>query len=168
MDTRKLLIVYFSRSGTTRAVARLLAQKLQCDSEEIRPRTSYFGWLGYQRALVHSTFRKQPPIELLRVNPGDYDLILVGGPVWGASIPAPIRSFLNLYKSQLKNVAFFLTQGGEMGRGRFFEQMQEASQRKPLALLAVKEEEVRLGRVNRKISVFLAKIKQPQPEEFYL
>ncbi|MCD6377573.1 MAG: flavodoxin family protein, partial [Planctomycetes bacterium] len=43
----KILIVYYSRSGTTRMVAEKLAKLLEADIEEIRERKERAGTLGF-------------------------------------------------------------------------------------------------------------------------
>jgi protein involved in ribonucleotide reduction len=61
MGASKTLVVFYSRSGTTRRIAEALSETLKCDLEEItepKPRT---GFLGYIRSILEAR-RKRPSI----------------------------------------------------------------------------------------------------------
>ncbi len=162
---KNILVIYYSRSGNTRKVAEEIAQKLHCDLEEIQPRVSYSKtFWGYQRALIHASFKKKPEIRMVQSLLEDYDLIIVGSPVWGSSLSAPIRSFFDRNKDELRNVAFFLTQGGEFGRKKVFSQMKELCHKTPLATLAVTERDVRSGKFKEQVLEFITKLNLERPE----
>jgi hypothetical protein len=59
MGDSKALVVFYSRSGTTRRVAQALSEVLQCDLEEITEPTPRTGFLGYIRSLLEA-MRKRP------------------------------------------------------------------------------------------------------------
>lgn len=142
MDRKPALLVFYSRSGRTRSVARLLAASLQCDVEELVDTTDRRGLRGYLRSMLDAFFRRRVRLAPIKVDPLRYDLVIVGTPVWDASVSSPVRAFLREYAGQLHRVAFFLTYGGS-GARRVFRQMRRLAGRKPLATLAVREVEVR-------------------------
>jgi hypothetical protein len=74
-------------------------------------------------------------------NPADYDLVVVGTPVWSSSVSAPVRTYLSQMGSSVSNVAFFLTHGGT-GENRVLRQMEELCGTAPLAVLGLRELEV--------------------------
>ena len=155
MNNERCLIVYFSHSGYTKKLARELSRNIKCDIEEIKTDISYNGILGYQRALFHALFNRSPEIKKLKHNPIDYNLVIVGGPVWAGSIAAPVRSFLKNYKDQLKNVAFFITQGGHLKNIQAFDQMKQASGKTSLANLSVIDREILDEALTQKVSNFI-------------
>ncbi|MGZ3747924.1 MAG: flavodoxin family protein [Pseudobdellovibrionaceae bacterium] len=175
MDNKNILVVYYSRSGNTRKVAEEIAQRIGCDIQEIKSTHAYpMGYRGYQKALLHAAFKKKPTIKLDNSNLSQYDLVIVGGPVWGGTLSPPVRSFLETYKNQIKNVAFFLTQGGTFGRQRLFFQMTEVCGKTPLAFLAVNDSDLHGENYQKRVAWFLrelklepveAKMKSP-PENF--
>ncbi|MFZ4648087.1 MAG: flavodoxin family protein [Patescibacteria group bacterium] len=109
----KTLIVYYSRTGVTRKLATELANLLGADLEEIKDPTSRIGVMGYLNSGKEAALKKLAPIEELVHRLKDYDLILVGTPVWAFTISSPVRSFLEKYKKDLNSWALFCTQGGE-------------------------------------------------------
>ncbi|MCS7151017.1 MAG: hypothetical protein NZ928_01345 [Endomicrobia bacterium] len=132
----KSLIVYYSRSGRTKLVAMKLAELLNSETEEIvdfKPRKGFLGWLisGYD-ALT----KKITEIAPLTKNLDDYDHIILCSPVWALSIPPAIRTFLNLYKEEIKNISFIATMSST-GAKKMFKQLEELAGRKPKFVLAI-------------------------------
>lgn len=142
MDRKPVLLVFYSRSGATRSVARFLAASLQCETEELVDPTDRRGIRGYLRSALDAFFRRRVQLAPIKTDPLQYDLVVVGTPVWDASVSAPVRAFLREYSGQMHRVAFFLTYGGS-GARRVFRQMRRLAGRKPLATLAVRDVHVR-------------------------
>ncbi len=44
-------------------------------------------------------------------NPADYDIIIVGSPVWGWNMTPAARTYLENNKEKIKKYAFFVTSG---------------------------------------------------------
>lgn len=165
MASKNILVIYYSRSGNTRKVAEEIAQSLHCDIEEIRSRASYpQNFWGYQRALLHASFKKKPEIQMVQSLLEDYDLVIIGSPVWGGALSAPIRSFFDRNKDELRNVVFFLTQGGEFGRKKVFTQMKELCLKTPLTTFAVTERDVRSGKFKKQVAEFIASLNLERSE----
>lgn len=164
MNSEKILVVYFSRSGKTKIIAREISQKLNCNLEEIKTLTNYSGFMGYQLALIQATFKITPKIKLLKKNITDYDLVILGGPVWGGSLSGPVRSFIAQYKNDLKNVAFIATQEGKFGKKNVFEQMKKACGKTPLAILDVTEKEFRSGAYRNGVASFVSRLNLKNPK----
>ena len=141
MSTSKTLVVFYSRSGTTRRIAVALSEALKCDLEEItepKPRT---GFLGYIRSLLEAR-RKRPSIIAPRKHDvSSYDLVVVGTPVWAWSLSSPVRAYLMATASQLPEVAFFCTLGST-GSERTFAQMAAITGKTPRAVCAITQPEV--------------------------
>lgn len=164
MNSDKILVVYFSRSGETKTLAREISQKLNCALEEIKPLKSYSGILGYQRALLQALFKRTPDIRPLQNNINDFELVILGSPVWNGSLSGPARSFIAKHKSELKNVAFFATQGGKYGQKKIFEQMKNYSEKTPLAVLSVTDKEISSGTYKNSVSSFVSKLNLRNPK----
>lgn len=152
------LIVYYSRSGTSRAVATELAKELGADIEEIRCARYSPGFRGYLRAAGDSWRGKLPSIEPLTQVPSRYDLVVVGGPVWAFHPATPLRAYLRQQASRLPRVAFFLTHGGSAAQQSLGEMAQLAGQA-PIATLVVREADVRQGKFSAAVSSFAATLR---------
>lgn len=167
MKWKKILVVYYSRSGKTKKLAEDLARKLHGDIEEIKTPETYSGFFGYQRALIHVLFDKLPKIERVKKNLADYDLVVIGGPIWGGSMSAPIHSFLKKYKDKFQDVAFFSTQGGTYGRENSFTKMKFITGLTPWATLAVSDKDMNNEKFKKSSTSFVARLQHgnPKPEK---
>lgn len=96
----KILVAYFSATGTTEGIAQQLAEGLSADLYEIVPETPYTSDdLNYSDSNSRSSVEMDDPdarpgISGSVENFEQYDTILLGYPNWWASIPMPIASFL--------------------------------------------------------------------------
>jgi len=155
----KFLIVYATRTGTTRKVAEALAAALHGDIEAIEEPRGRGGPLGYLRSLIEARRGLAAPIEPGKRDPAAYDLVVLGTPVWGWSLSSPMRAYLLAAKRQLPAVAFFCTLGGS-GAERAFAQMSEAAGAKPRATCAITVREVSLGTFALRVAEFARKIQE--------
>ena len=151
------LVVYFSRTGTTRKVAETIASSLGADIEAIHEPLNRLGPRGYLRSGFDATLSRWVPTDALDRDPTRYDLVIVGTPVWGWSLSAPVRSFLSNHARRLHKVAFFVTEGGG-GARRVFEQMAQVVAADPVATLALAQRDVERGTASRAVESFLASL----------
>ncbi len=132
----KTLVAFYSRTGNTALLADKISKLLGADSDRIISKDSYNGWLGYWRGAFHSLNDTRVAIEDAKLPPAQYDLVIVGGPVWGARIASPVRTYLRQHGSEFKSTAFFVTQGG-VRPGISFKQMAAMSGKQPIATLSI-------------------------------
>jgi len=134
---KRTLIVYHSRSGHTRRVAQALATRLGADLDEIRIVQPLDGVLGYVMCAIESLAALTPALRPAQRNPADYDLVVVGTPVWFWDVSSPVRSWLERHPLR-RPLAFFCTMGASGGE-RAFATMARLAGRPPLATLALRE-----------------------------
>jgi flavodoxin len=137
----RILVAYYSRSGNTRKIARQIAATLNADVEEIIDTDRRQGIRGYLRSGRQAFFRKMTSLQPEIRRPSDYDLVVIGSPIWNISLSSPVRTYIRQHRREIKDAAFFCTCGGS-GAARVFEQMAEESGQRPVALLAVREAEL--------------------------
>ena len=113
-DTGKLLVAYFTRSGNTRTVAGLLSRDLQADLFEIEPATPYPAdyFATVERATQERERNYLPPLKARVETLADYDTVFLGFPIWGASAPPVISSFLARQHFAGKTIVPFNLHGG--------------------------------------------------------
>jgi flavodoxin len=160
MATSRVLVVYYSRSGTTRRVAEAISPALHCDIEAIVDTTSRAGAIGYLRSFVEAFQRRPSPIKPTQKDPGSYDLVVIGTPVWAGSLSSPIRSYLMANKAHLRKVAFFCTFGGR-GSESTFGQMQDVAGKAPLARCAIVAREALSDRCGGAVTAFVKQLETP-------
>jgi len=160
---QKILIVYYSRTGITRTLAEALHKRLGGDLIEVTTLAYKTGWRGYIQAALDATLKRIVPIQISHDLEQTYDLVLMGTPVWNASLSSPIHTLMAHSLPRSKQIAFFLTHGGS-GSQRVFEQMQSLYGKKPLATLEVNTSEVIKRRFGNQLEQFLQKL-QPSKKE---
>lgn len=113
-SAKKALVVYFSHSGKTQTVAKQIAQHLQADIVRIEAEEPYSQVYREttQRARQELDTNAYPPIKSIRTNITDYDVILIGYPIWGGRAPRPVMTFLASQDFTGKTVITFCTSGG--------------------------------------------------------
>jgi flavodoxin len=141
MGNAKILVVFYSRSGFTRVVAQDLARVLNADLEELVDTKHRGGVLGYLRSSLDAALKRLTTLKPLMKEAGTYDIVLVGTPIWNASMSSPVRTFLTRYNAGLRKVAFFCTYGGS-GNERVFRQMTDLCGKAPLGAMAVRDREI--------------------------
>ena len=108
----KSLVVYYSRSGNTKFVAQKVAEKIGADIEEVIDRKNRRGWIGWLTAGRDATQDKETQIEETRFLPNNYDLIVVGTPIWNGRPTPAIRTYLRKNDLSREKVAIFWTLNG--------------------------------------------------------
>lgn len=114
----KKLVAYFSASGTTAAVARILAEAAEAGLYEIKPQAPYtradLNWQDKKsRSSVEMNDKSfRPPLANRDAHVEDYDTIFLGFPIWWYTAPTIINTFLESYDFSGKTIILFATSGG--------------------------------------------------------
>ena len=110
----KTAIVYYSMHGNVRYVAEKVAKELGADLIELKPVKAYpdkgamqFIWGGSA-----VTFKKKPDLEPYSFNASEYDLVIIGTPVWASNFTPPLRTFFEDNDLTGKKIAVIATSAG--------------------------------------------------------
>ncbi|MFZ1990754.1 MAG: hypothetical protein WAW96_13415 [Alphaproteobacteria bacterium] len=117
----KCLVVFYSLSGKTKALAERAAQLLGAELAEIRSSKYGRGFFGFFRAAIDGAKGRLPPIEFSGPSPDLYDFVLLLAPVWAGHAATPMRAYLTQHRGKLKRAAFVLTCGGHCPPAAFDE-----------------------------------------------
>lgn len=127
----KVLVVYYSQTGNTKAVAQEIATKLGADMAEVEVVNPYDGdfeaTIG--RCMQERETGISPEINPLTVNVADYDVIFVGAPVWFGVFAPPMLTFMNQVDLSGKKVVPFCT----FGSGGLESSAKDLAERQPKA-----------------------------------
>jgi flavodoxin len=107
----RTLVVYFSLTGNTEFVAKIISEQLDADLCQVVDKKHKKGKLIYLKGGAASIREKLTKIEVQK-SVDKYDLIVVGSPIWAGKIAPAIRTFLSLNDLSDKKSAFFITLGG--------------------------------------------------------
>ena len=150
----KSLVVFYSRTGRTRRLARAIALSCGADIAEILDAKSRSGLLaGWWRSIRESHSKQETPIIAPQVDLG-YDLVILGSPVWAGSMSSPVRTWLDLHRSGLTQIAVFVTQGGR-GGDKAVAEIAELCQLVPVARLLLSARDFKSPRCERAVAEFV-------------
>lgn len=114
----KVLVAYFSATGTTEGVAEHIANGLNADIYEIIPEEPYTDAdLNYNDNNSRSTIEmndkaSRPAISGAVENMEQYDIVFIGYPIWWGDAPRIVSTFVESYDFSGKTVVPFCTSGG--------------------------------------------------------
>jgi flavodoxin len=153
----KALVVYYSKTGNTRLVAKELAQNLNADLEELTETQPKEGIIGMIVAGTGAALQNSTPINDLKHQVADYDLVIIGTPIWAWTMSNPIRGFFEKNKQNLKKVAFFATMGNS-GDKRTFSHMEKLSGLVPVTTISLIDSKVKKGDFKTELADFGKKL----------
>lgn len=113
------LVVFYSWSGNTHHVARLIAEQAGADLHEIKPITAYP--VDYHQVAVQAkkelNLKFRPQLIPFNMNWDQYEVVYLGTPNWCGTMAPPLASFLWEWMPTDKMIVPFCTHGGG-GAGR--------------------------------------------------
>ncbi len=160
----EVLVVFYSRSGTTASVARRLAECLGADLDEITAIRPYVGVAGFFRCIFEATRGDRPDIAAGR-DPSGYRMVVLGSPVWAGCLAAPMRSYLIAHRHHLPSAAAFCTSGSGLAEP-VFRQIRQLLEGRPLrATLSLSQDAVLSGAASEDITRWACDLKAAPPPD---
>lgn len=107
----KSIVVYYSVSGQTEKVAKLIAKKEKSDIlkietvEEIKPDIFSRYYKGMKSMISSNNMKLKPYF----INVEDYDRVILGFPNWGSDCPSAVKSFIDENNFENKDIYLFTT-----------------------------------------------------------
>lgn len=112
--SKKILIVYYSHSGNTRKLAKLIEKETGGTLFELLPEKAYPG--DYNTVVEQAKREIQaglhPALKTEVKNLANYDTVFVGTPNWWSTVAPPVAAFLENDDLSGKTVVPFCTHGG--------------------------------------------------------
>lgn len=111
MSGKRVLIAYYSQTGETRRAAGILAEKLGAELYEIIPDRSYDPdmWKAWDEAQAERKDNDYPALRGELPDLTNYDMVIIGGPVWGFTLANPVTTFLRETDFSGRTVSAFWT-----------------------------------------------------------
>lgn len=154
MDTKKILVAYYSRTGITKKVANKIKESLNCDIEEIIDKKNRKGFFGYIAAGYSALKGSMTEIVEPKLDPSDYDIVIIGTPVWAGRIANAIRAYINKNAGKIKNIMVFCTQSGE-SKNKVYNDIKECYGREPLEALTLTGKQIKNGSYEKELAKFV-------------
>jgi len=109
----KMLVLFYSQTSNTKAVATEIATRIGADIEEIVPVELYDGdfQATIERGKKELDEGVYPEIQPLKADIANYDVIFIGYPIWFGTYAPPVATWLNQVDLSGKKVVPFCTFG---------------------------------------------------------
>jgi flavodoxin len=126
MSTKKVLIVYLSRTNNTKEIAEIIHKNVGGTLVPLELKKPYPE--NYQSTVQQVQHENEtgylPPLKTKIDSIENYDVVFIGFPTWGMKLPPPMKSFLHQYNLSGKTVIPFNTNAG-YGIGSSFDTVKE-------------------------------------------
>lgn len=155
----RTLIVYYSRTGQTRKAVEALARLLDADLGEIHCDRYKNGAVRYLLAGFDSVRGRLPQIRIPSELTDNYDLVVIGSPIWTSHPSLPVRGLLAAGPKMPAQVALLLTHGGHSPPQRAIEELQALLPNPPKAALALQTDDLAEPGLTQMLKPFAARLK---------
>lgn len=122
----KKLIVYYSWSGNTGKIAKIIHELVGGEIVELIPEKtypeSYNATVEQAKKEIRADYK--PPLKTKIDNIEDYEVIFVGSPNWWGTVAPPVATFLSQYDFSKKIIVPFCSHGGG-GKQRVIESIKK-------------------------------------------
>ncbi len=120
---KKTIVIYYSNKGNNRFLAKRIAENLNCEIEEIRPRLNVLFLLLLGLSLGN---------QKIKINIAEYDRVILCGPIWMGKFIAPLKGFVKKYRKRINRLIFISCCGSsfemkdkKFGHGLVFKEIKE-------------------------------------------
>ena len=112
-ETPKVLVLYYSQTSNTKAVAQEIATRLGADMEEIVAVNPYDGdfRVTIERCMMERTQGTVTEIQPIASDLAKYDVVFIGYPIWYGTFAPPVITFLDQTDLSGKKIVPFCTFG---------------------------------------------------------
>jgi hypothetical protein len=119
----------------------MIAKTCEAELEVIQEPANRAGFLGYLRSAIQAALHLNAPIYPGKRTAKDYDIVIVGTPVWFWNMSSPVRTYLENNRKGFRKVAFFCT-CGSAGQEKVLKDMERLCRRRAVATLNATNAEV--------------------------
>jgi menaquinone-dependent protoporphyrinogen IX oxidase len=93
----KTIVYYYSRKGSNRFLATRIANDMNCEIEQIKPRLN--AHLPMIMGLNLGNRKLKSKVE-------NYDRVILCGPIYMGKLIVPLKNFINKYSGKIKKLVF--------------------------------------------------------------
>ena len=110
-----ILCIYYSRTGKTRNTMTAIAGELGAELVEITDGVDRSGFFGSLRSCLDAVRKSTRFLDSFKTEKAvkDYDLVLIGTPIWAGRCCSIVREFLKKYGKDCKKAAYVITRSVE-------------------------------------------------------
>jgi len=154
----KTLVVFYSRTGNNKKIAELIKEKIGGDIEKIIDLKNRNGLIGWMRSGMDALLKRETKIKDTVSDPDNYDMLIVGNPVWAGSITPALRTYLNRNKDKIKDYALFSVSGFGEKNKKISDVIKSILKKEPKAELFISDKELEKELYANKLNDFIKNI----------
>ena len=113
-EESKPIVVYYTRTGTSRIVANILKDKFSCEITEIKSTEDRDGYLGAFTCVLDSLLDRDDIIEPFNKDLKGYSPIIIATPIWLGKISSPVRTLIKQAGLKDKDLYLFIAYHGRL------------------------------------------------------
>lgn len=132
---RSVLLICYSRTGTSRRLAQLLASQHGWPVGEVLDARPRMGLAGLGRCVLDALLRRAPDVRYFGPAPDAFDAVVLVSPVWLGRLSGPMRGFVAARERPPRAWAAATTSGGG-STDRVHHELQQLLGRPPLVAQA--------------------------------
>jgi flavodoxin len=152
----KTLIVFYSRTSTTKKIVEDLARRMGADIEELIDKKNRTGAIGYIFSGKDAMKELETEIVETKKSVEEYDLLIIATPIWAGKMTPAIRTYINRNVGKLKKVAFIAIQGANPPKQEsVFAKLEEICKIRSGANLHLSTKQVVSGSYEQELKSFL-------------
>jgi menaquinone-dependent protoporphyrinogen IX oxidase len=154
----KYLVAYYSRTGNIKTIGMAIGKALSADIDEIIDKKNRAGIVNWIRAGRDAMAKKLTEIQSEK-NPQDYDVIVIGSPIWAGNPTPALRTYLTTHDLKGKKVAFFIC--STVNRyAKIFPHLKEMTPKSEHAgTFSITASRIRKDDYERELNAFIEKLK---------
>lgn len=108
----KPIIIYYSHSGNTEKIALQAKNDLNCETVKIVPEETYGNYISACLRVMKENTAPVPPTFVTPIpDLKDYDMVLMGYPIWMQDVPRFVADFIEKCDLTSKTIIPFATYG---------------------------------------------------------
>ena len=109
VSSEKTLIVYYSRTGNTKAVCEALGQELSADIVEVKDLNNRMSTPGIIGGMLKTFLGMRTKISPEKIDMTDYPNVILSAPIWAAKVPPAMRTAIYMNGFMDKKVVMLVT-----------------------------------------------------------
>ncbi|PWE17169.1 hypothetical protein DDZ18_05580 [Marinicauda salina] len=160
----KTLIVYYSRTGTTKRVVEALARAIRADTAEIRCEAYRPGVLRLIKAVMDAG-RRRPcaPIHPPHLDYAPYERVVIAAPVWAGRPALPLQAWLKSKPHLPGRVVLLVTFAGDPSLDKAEETVATLIGRPVEASFSLAQKDAKGEPLERAVAAFVEELAADEP-----
>ena len=106
---KRILILYYSRTGKTDLICETISKKLGADVRKVKDTENRSGTLGYLGAAFDAILNRHTDIEPAKVDVSPYTHIIIASPIWNWKLSTPIHTLIESNDFSGKKIVLLTT-----------------------------------------------------------